>query len=154
MIGGKDLMKKFSLFALVSILLGLALFACERNQGVRAGNEDDEYKPRPAPQSERDVTGGATTGLTQEMKGELVRVDTAGKTVVVRLENGMVQTFKYDENTMVTGLDAAKANVRSLAGKEGSEVLVKWEERGGSKQATTIDVTQLSISKNTRKPGK
>ena len=148
-------MSRFSLFALVTILSGFMLIGCERNQGVRAGNDDEDYRPRPAPQSEKDVTGGTGPGLMQEMKGELARVDSANKTVVVRLENGMVQTFKYDENTMVSGLDAAKASgVRALAGKEGSEVLVKWEDRGGSKQATSIEVTQVSVSKNTRKPGR
>ena len=148
-------MRKFSLFALVSILSGFMLIACERSGGVRAGNDSEDYKPRPAPQADTNVTGGATAGLMQEMKGELVRVDTASKTVVVRLENGMVQTFKFDDNTMVSGLDATKSSgVRSLAGKEGSEVLVKWEERGGSKQATSIEVTQVSMSKNTRKAGK
>jgi len=150
-------MRKFSLFALVSILSGFMLIACERSGGVRAGNDSEDYQPRPAPQADTNVTGGATTGLMQEMKGELVRVDTAGKTVVVRLENGMVQTFKFDDNTMVSGLDPAKSSgsgVRSLAGKEGSEVLVKWEDRGGSKQATSIEVTQVSMSKNTRKAGK
>ena len=148
-------MRKFSLFALVSILSGFMLVACERSGGVRAGNDSEEYKPRPAPQADTNVAGTTTTGLMQEMKGELVRVDTASKTVVVRLENGMVQTFKFDDNTMVSGLDTAKSSgVRTLAGKEGSEVLVKWEERGGSKQATSIEVTQVSMSKNTRKAGK
>jgi len=148
-------MRKFSLFAFVSILSGFMLVACERSGGVRAGNDSEDYKPRPAPQADTNVTGTTTTGLMQEMKGELVRVDTASKTVVVRLENGMVQTFKFDDNTMVSGLDTTKGSgVRSLAGKEGSEVLVKWEDRGGSKQATSIEVTQVSMSKNTRKAGK
>ena len=39
------------------------------------------------------------------LQGELLRVDMAGKTISVRVENGMEQTFKFDDNTTVMGLE-------------------------------------------------
>src|SRR2546425_4888823 len=36
----------------------------------------------------------------QQMTGELQRVDMAAKTISIRVDNGMEQTFKFDDNTM------------------------------------------------------
>src|SRR5262245_57402716 len=91
-LGGKELMKKFYVFFAMCTLASWTLVGCQRNQGVFAGNDSSVYKPRPAPQ-------------TDEMQGELVRVNAPGKTVEVRVENGLVQTFKYDEHTVVSGLE-------------------------------------------------
>ena len=117
--------------------------ACQRDGGVRAGNESGDYMPRPAPKVE-----------DHEVQGELLRIDPAQKTVQVRLESGMLQTFKFDDSTVVEGLakqpsKSAKAadtsgKVRSLTGKEGSEVTIEWIDDGGAKLATSIEVTQLN----------
>jgi hypothetical protein len=127
------------------VLSGFMLLACERSRGVYAGN--DEYQPQPAPKGEIEITSHA-------MRGELARVDTAAKTVAIRLENGIVQTFTFDDNTSVRGLEksgkSSNSAVRSLVGKEGSEVTVDWKDRSGSKMATNIQVTQLSTAKNLR----
>lgn len=121
--------------------------SCQRDGGVRAGNESGEYMPRPAPKVE-----------DHEVKGELVRIDATHKTIQVRLENGMLQTFKFDDSTVVEGLQkpqqskSAKAaetsgKVRSLTGKEGSEVTIQWIDDGGAKLATDIEVTQLNVKR-------
>src|SRR5437870_12121204 len=90
-------MKKFTVFSLICFLSGFMLIACQRDRGVHAGNDSDTYQPRRAPA--RHVTAD------QGIKGELLRVDVGGKTVSVRLENGMVQTFKFDNDTIVSGLE-------------------------------------------------
>jgi ABC-type oligopeptide transport system substrate-binding subunit len=149
-------MKKFAVFFLILILSGLMLAACQRDRGVYAGNESDTYQPRPAPKPEK-------INPSTDIKGELVRVDTPSNMIVVRLDNGMVQTFKFDEKTTVTGVEihpqtnpskAAKISnnaVRSLIGLEASEVTVLWSDDGGTKTATKIEVTQISTSKNIRR---
>ncbi len=98
-------MTKFFILSLVCILSGLMLAACQREQGVQAGNEQGrtgEYQPRSAPSGEAEQSeaqqGQAQQG--QEMTGELQRVDMAGKTISVRVDNGMEQTFKFDDNTV------------------------------------------------------
>jgi hypothetical protein len=129
------------------------LAACQRDQGVQAGSEGDTFQPRPAA-TEAEI-GRA---VNQEMKGELVRVDTAGKAIAIRVENGMWQTFKYDDSTVVEGLQeqqkkatksgkTSKIGVRNLAGKEGSEVAVRWIEQDNGKWATKVEVTQLSTAR-------
>jgi len=143
-------MKKLIIFALASLLAGFMAMACQRDHGVYAGNDSETYKPRAAPSTT------ATPGSPQDVKGELLRVDMAGKTVAVRVENGMEQTFKFDDNTVLTGLDQPQARkdktpLRNLAGKEGSELSVRWRDENGAKMASNIQVTQVSTSKNTRR---
>jgi len=84
-------MKKFIIVLLVSSVSAFTL-ACQRDQGVFAGNDSDDYQPRPTP---------AHNPANQEVKGELVRVDMNGNRVAVQLENGIVQTFKVDESAEI-----------------------------------------------------
>ena len=134
-------MKKFTLFSIACCVPALMLIACQRNEGVYAGNDENVYQPRPA------VTRKAYNKNPDEIKGELIRVDLPMKTMAVRLENGVVQTFSFDDNTTVAGIDIG---VRDLAGKEGSEVTVRWKDQGPAKVATSVDVTQIVLANQTR----
>src|SRR5438128_9216493 len=165
-------MTKFFILSFVCILPGVMLAACQRERGVQAGNEQGragEYQPRSAPSGEAEQSqaqqGQAQQG--QEMTGELQRVDMAGKTISIRVDNGMEQTFKFDDNTMVAGLEGqaqpnapaktgktTNAMIRNLVGKEGSEVNVQWRDENGAKVATHVDVTQVSTAKNKSRAGK
>src|SRR5215470_994354 len=91
-------MKTFTFFFLVCFLSGFILIGCQRDR-VHAGNEEEAYKPAPAPRNEPRNTD------SDEIKGELLRVDTRDKTIAVRVENGMVQTFKFNDDTGVAGLE-------------------------------------------------
>jgi len=153
-------MKKFLVLSSICILAGFLMIGCQREQGVQAANEQNNtgtYQPRPAPKGEVEQK--------PETSGELQRVDMAGRTFIVRVDDGMEQTFKFDENTTVMGLEnqpaaAGKTGkvsnraVRNLVGKEGSEVTVQWQDQDGAKVATDIDVTQVSSSKSARPVGK
>jgi hypothetical protein len=141
-------MRRCIVVAFACILPFLVLAACEREQGVQAGYEQSQtgtYQPRPAPKAE-------AGRQSQEMNGELQRVDMAAKTISIRVDNGMEQTFKFDDDTLVMGIQ--NASVRNLTGKEGSEVTVKWRDDNGIKVATHINVTQISSSKSLRKKTK
>ena len=97
--------------------------------------------------------------------GELVRVDSQKKTFVVRVDNGMEQTFRFDAKHYSrrtrerpdSGSDASKARKHEQPrrteseGKEGSEVTVEWRAAGDAKMATQVDVTQVSTSKSQRR---
>jgi hypothetical protein len=83
------------------------------------------------------------------MKGELLSIDVGAKTFGMRLENGMVQTFQFDDNTAIKGV--ADTTMRNLVGKEGSEVTVKFADNSGIKTATNVDVTQAFTAKKTRR---
>jgi hypothetical protein len=149
-------MKKLFIFSVIW-LSAFMLIACQRDDGVRAGSEQasDTYQPRTAPkQIVQDNT------RSQEIRGELIRVDVERRTFSIRVETGMEQTFKFDNKTTVTGMDfrpsrvpgkeeAELANrVRDLVGKEGSEIIVQWKEDGGAaKLATTVTVTDMATPK-------
>lgn len=123
------------------ILSGLILIGCQRDRGVYAGN--DEYLPRPAPVEKKAVQA--------DIHGELMRVDLPKKTVLVRVENGMEQTFQFDDHTVVMGLNTSQAAVRNLVGREGSELIVQWQDADGAKLADRIDVTQPATNNRRRR---
>ena len=142
-------------FCLVS---GLMLAACQRDNSVHAANDNDDYQPRPAVKK---------IVANQEITGDLVGVDTKKNTLVVRLDNGLEQTFQFDEQTSVAGLDNSaqtpmrqkpgntiNPDVRNLLGKEGSEVTVEWRPDGDTKIATNVDVTEVITPKAPRKARK
>jgi len=145
-------------FCLVS---GLMLVSCQRDNSVHAGNDNDTYLPRPA--AKRNLANIANEAVV----GELVQVDSKKKTFVVRVDNGMEQTFKFDPGTSVAGLQNVQTPMRqkpgnmnnpgnnpgiqNLIGKEGSEVTVEWRSAGEAKMATHVDVTQVSTSKSQRR---
>ena len=149
-------MRKLVILLFVSAVSALILFACERQQSVQAGSEQANtgtYQPRPAPPPKGE------TQQNPEMSGELQRVDMGVKTFSIRVDNGMVQTFKFDDDTMVMGLEPQQlkpgvASMRNLIGKEGSEVTVRWHENNGVKVATHIDVTQISTARSRTHTGK
>ena len=128
-------------FLLSLILPALVLIGCQRDRGVYAGN--DTYQPRPAPVQKKPVQ--------PDIFGELLRVEPPKNSFVVRVENGMEQTFQFDDNTLVRGLGEAQPVVKDLVGKEGSELIVQWQEEDGVKLASRIDVTQVITSKNVRR---
>src|SRR5262249_15752121 len=143
-------MKKFVILSFVCVLSALVLVGCERNQGVQAAYEQGNtgtYQPRPAPPPKGEVQ------RNDEMSGDLQRVSMAAKTFSIRVDNGMEQTFKFDNDTMVMGLKG-KPSRRGLIGKEGSEVTFQWRNADGAKMATRVDVTQISTSRSTRRTAK
>jgi hypothetical protein len=136
-------MKRVLVYSVICFLSGLLLISCE--QGVRASREEGPatYQPRPAPSEERPAP-------VRDMKGELISIDLKNNTIMVRAENGMEQTFKFNDVTSVLGVEPQGTTnqpntmqVRSLIGKEGSEVTVRWDEEAGAKMATAVTVEQL-----------
>jgi len=143
-------MKRLLLYSVICFLSG-SLLACER---VRADREDgpDTYQPRPAPAETR-------AAVTTDLKGELISVDMKNNAIMVRAENGMEQTFRFNNLTSVQGVEAQSTAtnqpgtmaVRKLIGKEGSEVIVMWKDEAGAKMATSVTVEQLVSREDSRK---
>ncbi len=143
-------MKKLMVFSLVCLLSGFSMIACQRDQNVQAGYEpgrSDTYQPRRAPKGEVEQN--------PEMQGELLKVDLPGKTISIRAPNGMEQTFKFDDNTVLSGIEipveANAPKLRALAGKEGSEIHVDWRDDNGIKVASNVNVIHLNTSKAIKK---
>ncbi len=120
-------------------MLSSGMVACERQRGVEAGNDrgTDTYIPKPATPPENSATDSQAAGATQnnrEIRGELMSVNPRVNEIVIRTTNGMEQTLKVDDKTRVSGLQQNQGkpqssnHVRSLSGKEGSEVVILWTE--------------------------
>ena len=126
-------MKKLIILSFVCTLSVLMLVGCQRDQGVQAGNDQGNtgtYQPRPAPAPKGESEQG------QQMTGELQRVDMAAKTISIRVDNGMEQTFKFDDNTMVAGLEGqAQPNAPAKTGRR----YLRHLKAGGSRQGTMRD---------------
>jgi len=146
-------MKRLLVYSLICFLSGVMLMSCER--GVNASREEPQtYQPRAAPAEER-------AAATKDVKGELISVDMKNNTIMVRTENGMEQTFRFNNQTSVQAAEpqSTTANqpktmvVRNLMGKEGSEVTVTWKDEAGAKMATAVTVNQLVSRKGNEKKG-
>jgi hypothetical protein len=146
-------MKRLLVYSLICFLSGVMMISCER--GVKAGREEPEtYQPRPAPAEDR-----ATA--VKDVQGELISADLKNNTIMIRAQNGMEQTFRFNDQTTVQGLEPQSTTtnqpktmtVRDLMGKEGSEVTVTWKDAAGAKMATAVTVNQLVSRKGSQKKG-
>jgi len=68
--------------------------------------------------------------------GELVRVDTAAKTISIRPEKGDPLVFTYNDATKVTGA----GDVAGLATMAGAQVTVHFAKQGQNNVASQIEV--------------
>jgi hypothetical protein len=93
-------------------------------------------------------TKTATTSTTHAVAGELEKVGQDGKTITVKTADGTEHVFKVTGKTAVTGTEAGAKDV-GLAGKEGSQVVVKYTGEGADKTAHAVDVTGKDTLKAT-----
>jgi len=117
---------------LVVLIASLAMVSCT---DAEAGREKT-YQPLPADNSESEL---ASEGLT----GQLRRVNAAAGNFVIILDNGLEQTFKFNDLTTVAGNTKntlLNNRVQSLVGLEGAEVTVKWTQNKDERLATTVVV--------------
>jgi hypothetical protein len=135
----------------VSVVSGFLLLvaSCERGPAVQAAEEEIPGRSSQPP---------SVSNSSSAIDGELLSVDVAAMQIVIRVENGMAQTFNWDDRTDVTGLTSATNNaarsataqLRRLAGRIGSDVSVQWRDDEGEKLATSINITYLMPGKAKR----
>ena len=124
--------------------------ACRSERRVHADSE-------PSPTETYRPLQSASARLAQPIQGELNRVDPKNNTLVLRMENGVEQTFFFNDQTKVIGAPPAVARektpvtsqVAALIGRDGSEIKVQWTGEGADKTATSVDVLQLTAVKKT-----
>jgi hypothetical protein len=114
--------------------------SCQSPQRVQAARED---------------SAGVNQYGQGRISGDLYSIDSAEKTIVIRVENGMAQTFRWDDDTLIDG-DLPPADPKSnkdlfdtpsvlkrLSRRPGSELEVEWRDVNGEKLATAVHVTSL-----------
>jgi hypothetical protein len=90
----------------------------------------------------------ASSSTSHATAGELEKVSQDGKTITVKAADGTEHVFKVTGKTVVTGTEAG-AKGAALAGKEGSQVVVKYTGEGADKTAHAVDVTGKETLKAT-----
>ncbi len=83
--------------------------------------------------------------IEHAVAGRITRIDSTAKTMVVKLADGTEQIFHFTERTAVHAAQAGSKAVKKgavdtyFAGKEGSDVVVRYTGKGASKTATAVD---------------
>jgi len=86
-------------------------------------------------------TGG---DVVHAVGGVVTKVDSAAKTIALKLSDGTEQAFKYTSTTSVhvskeAGREAKKASVDTyMAGKEGTHVVLHYSGEGADKTAVAV----------------
>ncbi len=91
----------------------------------------------PAPRAETQAMQPDTMAMVIE--GQLLSVNAATKTLVVRTAAGKDETVRYDDATKVSG---GQSGVAGLANSKGTEVTVKYAGHGEERVATEITIRQ------------
>jgi len=83
----------------------------------------------------------AADDVVSAVHGTVTKVDSATKTMVVKAKDGTEHTVHYTDKTVVWGADktaaGAKDTYKGIA--TGSEVVVRYTEKGGEKSAMEVD---------------
>ena len=69
--------------------------------------------------------------------GELVKIDTSAKTIVIKTESEPQMQFSYTDATKITGADKG---VAGLATMTGSSLTIHYTKKGQDNVATEIEV--------------
>jgi hypothetical protein len=127
----------------LAMMVGVSLIiaSCQSPQHVQAAKEE---------------TASANRYGQGPIVGDLYSVDSTEKTIVIRVENGMAQTFRWDNDTLVDG-DLPSTEPKStkdpydtptvlkrLSRHSGSELEVEWRAVNDEKLATAVHVTSLA----------
>jgi hypothetical protein len=136
----KNLKRTFVMLSAVGIL-SIPTFAAAQDPQQPPPSQPSAPQPvpepppalAPMPQSDAAATEAKT------VKGELVSVDDAAKSITIKDDTGAEVKFTYDDKTDVSG---AREGVAGLATQAGAKVTVKFKEEAGAKLATKIEVAK------------
>jgi hypothetical protein len=85
----------------------------------------------------QDAGGARQQPAATVASGELVKIDTSAKTIVIKTESDPQMQFTYTDATKVTG---AEKGVAGLATMTGSSVTIRYTKKGEDNVATEIAV--------------
>jgi hypothetical protein len=116
-------------FAVTTAALAFAFVGVS---GAFAQEPKPSPNPAPAPQLRPMQAAPAST-----IQGELMKVDTTAKTLVVKTADGKEEQFTYTDATKVTG---AQSGIAGLANTTRTQVTVKFTGTGTNRVATEVSV--------------
>lgn len=89
------------------------------------------------------LVAGAATARAQEQnlaQGEIVRVDTAAKTVVIRTETRALMQFAYNDETLIKG---SEDSIAGLGTRDGMLVSITYERQEDKLLAKEIAIQKV-----------
>jgi hypothetical protein len=117
-----------------------AFFVVPALAGAQTPPPSPSPNPAPAPQEPSASPAPAPmqrAAKADKVKGELVKVDDAAKTISIKGADGVETVFAYSAATEVAG---GRDGVAGLATKAGTKVTVHFTSEAGTKTATKIEV--------------
>lgn len=85
----------------------------------------------------QDAGGARQQAAASVASGELVKIDTSAKTIVMKTESDPQMQFSYTDATKITGADKG---VAGLATMTGSSLTIHYTKKGQDNVATEIEV--------------
>jgi len=85
----------------------------------------------------QDAGGGRQQPAASVASGELVKIDTSAKTIVIKTDSEPQMQFSYTDATKITGADKG---VAGLATMTGSSLTIHYTKKGQDNVATEIEV--------------
>jgi len=85
----------------------------------------------------QDAGGARQQPAASVASGELVKIDTSAKTIVIKTEAEPQMQFSYTDATKITG---AEKGVAGLATMTGSSLTIRYTKKGQDNVATEIEV--------------
>jgi len=85
----------------------------------------------------QDSGGARQQPAASVASGELVKIDTSAKTIVIKTESEPQMQFSYTDATKITG---AEKGVAGLATMTGSALTIHYTKKGQDNVATEIEV--------------
>ena len=85
----------------------------------------------------QDAGGARQQPAASVASGELVKIDTSAKTIVIKTEADPQMQFSYTDATKITGADKG---VAGLATMTGSALTIHYTKKGQDNVATEIEV--------------
>lgn len=118
-------------------LLSVPAYVAAQDPQPQPPSQPSTPAPRPEPAPAAPMP--SDSAKSQTVKGELVSVDDAAKSITIKDDKGTEQKFTYDDKTDVSG---AREGVAGLATRAGSKVTVKYTDGAAGKLATKIEVAR------------
>lgn len=130
--------RTFVMLSAVGLLSVPAYVAAQDPQPPSQPSPATPARPDPSqPPAAAPMPSETQSAKSQTVKGELVSVDDAAKSITIKDDTGAEQKFAYDDKTDVSG---AREGIAGLATRAGSKVTVKYTDGAAGKLATKIEV--------------
>jgi hypothetical protein len=106
-------------------------------------------QPGTTPSSQAPGQQQKPAGQAETARGEIVRVDTTGKILTIKMADGSEQKVQYNDATKVTGESGGVAGLGKMSGRQ---VVVHFDTKGANRVASEIEIQSATGASPTTTP--